>query len=636
MKKFLVAIVLLFIIYKSNGQVLKSVIYDFDGLTLGDTDLPDEDFRQGALTYKVAANPSTPGDMLGDRVLQLNLNWNSGQGSFGQRINKFIEINPSGDIFNCYFYNPAANAQSAVFDVILVEDDNENNSYDNDDAWTKTLTIPAGGGWQLISVPINQFKDSNTDGNGVFDAAFTGKKGMLLQIELVFRKADAAQSNPAFFIDMICFSDGSLPHGATILDLPAKNTGSECALGAFQPANDGEQYMVPDNIQNLFPPQTDKKIKYVNWFIQFATDGSTKAKDLPGNEVQILLNNGYIPVITWEPMFKGYDRLDPVQPRLSNIINGDYNTYIDAFADKLKSYNDTIIIRLMHEFEGDWYSWSLVHNNKDPEQYITAYRKVVDRVRARGAAKVKWMWCLNGDYFPRQAYNWVVPAYPGDAYVDIVAADIYNNHTPLPVPSWKSFRSKAAETYYYLTTYFPQKPMFICELGCRERYDSENTGSETKPEWIARMDKEMQSNFKKVKALLFFSALVVFDWRINSSPETLRAIRDNVWNDGYYFKRGNTTGIRNEDSSNNVFEIHVLQNQPDRSLAIQINTRRATPVQADMELFNLAGQKIASINHLCLNGQLSASFSTENLPAGIYVVRVMLADRVLNKKVVLQ
>jgi hypothetical protein len=129
----------------------------------------------------------------------------------------------------------------------------------------------------------------------------------------------------------------------------------------------------------------------------------------------------------------------------------------------------------------------------------------------------------------------MVNAYPGDNYVDIVGTDIYNNIYPGPIPWWRSFRWQATESYYYLSKYFPTKPLFICELGCRERDASEPVSSETKAGWFARMDKELQSNFHKTRGLIFFSSVVAYDWTINTSSASIQSLRDNFWYDDYYF-----------------------------------------------------------------------------------------------------
>ncbi|HEX8515981.1 MAG TPA: metallophosphoesterase [Bacteroidia bacterium] len=517
---------------------LKSIVYDFDGLNINQTDLPEGDYAVNDLSYRIAANPLAANDMIGDRVLKINLGWNKGNGAFGRGISRYVEFDHNLDRLNFFFYNPVSNNQDAVFDVVIADDDNFSNSYQlaYDDTWKRSLVLPGSSGWQFISIPLKDFTDMNTGGNGIFDIAFTSNKGMLLMTEFRFRKPSSTAGNPTFYLDMINFSEGNLPRGATVFDLPPKAATDYCLLGAYNNEARGQEYMSPGHVEALFPSSPGKKLKYTNWFLHWGIDGTPVPKQLPGNEVQILLNNGYTPIITWEPMFLGYDRLDPVQPRLQNIINGDYNTYIDNFANKMKTYTDTVIIRFMHEFEGDWYSWSLTHNNMDAAKYVAAFRHVVDRFRARGVTKVKWMWCVNSDYYPYKSYNWVVPAYPGDAYVDIIATDIYNNHYPTALPWWRSFRWQTAETYYYLTKYFPNKPLYICEVGCRERFSSEDPSSESKGAWYARMDKELQSEFRKVRALVFFNSAPDQNWFINSSASALQSLTDNIWNDNYYFK----------------------------------------------------------------------------------------------------
>lgn len=615
----------------THAQVLKSVLYDFDGLDIGQTDLPEGDYNRGDLSYHVAANPLGNSDMLGDRVLQLNLNWSAGNGSFGRGTSRFVEFDAAQDVFNFYFYNPPSNAAGASVEIVFGDDDDNSSDYsvNSDDRWVKDLVIPSNPGWQLISIPLADFTDSNSGGNGIFDMGF-GAKGMILMVEFTFNKVTA---NPAtYFLDMICFTDGALPVGASILDLPAPVMQGKCPLGAFKQENIGDQYLIPGEIEGLFPASPVKKIKYVNWFLQFAMDGSTTAHELPGNEVAILLAKGYRPIITWEPLFQGYSRLDPVQPRLNNIINGDYDSYINSFADKIKSYDDTVIIRFAHEFEGDWYPWSITYNGNDPSKYITAFRKVVDLFRARGATKVKWMWCLNAYYAPVENYNWDVLAYPGDSYVDIVATDIYNNHFPVGAPWWQSFRYKAAETYYYLTKYFPQKPLMICELGCRERVSGEDPTSETKAAWMARMDKELQSNFSRAKGLVFFSGIILGnDWRINSSAASLNSVNSNIWSDDYYFEDAGTdvptyTLIAGGDFA-------LFPNPGNGIFNLQYRAKETSAIT--LKILNHLGQEIWSDHKGSFTGELKIQIDLSKEVPGIYLLQLQCGKELVTHKILL-
>jgi hypothetical protein len=351
---------------------------------------------------------------------------------------------------------------------------------------------------------------------------------MLLSAGLIFQKPSSSTAPDEYFIDMFCFSEGSLPTGAGILDLPPPEPGAKCALGALSGQTDPSK--TPAEVEGYLP--AGKKLALVNWFVFYANSGTTP-NVIPGDEVQQLIDNGYQPVITWEMMYASYARLDPVQPRLNKILDGTFDAYIDAFAGKVKTYSGTVIMRIFHEFEGDWYSWSLTENGKDPAKYIAAFRHVVNRFRAAGAGNVKWMWCVNAEPKPYASYNQVTSCYPGDDYVDIVATDIYN-HPDLGTPGWKSFRYTMSESYYYLVKHYSHKPLYVCEVGSRERNMSEAEGSQGKAGWICQMNQDLRSYFSRVRALIFFSMIKEHDWRINSSPAAQQAFMDCIWDEDYF------------------------------------------------------------------------------------------------------
>jgi hypothetical protein len=603
------------------GQVLKSIVYDFDGFDLGLTSLPEGDYSYGDLSYQVASNPLSASAILGDRVLRMDLNWSANYGAFGRGITRYVEMDQLQDRINFYFYNPSSNQQNAVFEIAIGDDDNQNNIYESsaDDSWRKTFTISATQGWILQSVPLTDLTDSNTGGNGIFDIGFSQNKGMLMQVEFRFAKPAGAISNPTFYIDMICFTEGAMPTGNTPLELPSKSPSDYCRLGAHQKENPGEYYLIPSKFRSLFPVLTGRKLKYVNTYLQWGADGTANAGALPGNGYQILIDSGYTPILTWEPMFKGFAPLDPVQPRLSNIINGDYDTYIDNFADKLKQYSDTIIIRLMHEFDGDWYPWCVSQNNQDPTKFIAAYRRIVDRVKAKGASKVKWMWCPNNDYTPYRYWNWVVSAYPGDNYVDIVATDVYNAHYPANLPWWRSFRWQTTEIYYYLTRYFPTKPFFICELACRERTSAENTNSQSKAGWIAEMDKELQSDFRKIRAIIFFNENKLQTWEVNTSTASFESLRDNIWADDYYFITGTPASV---PISENLRRSSVYPNPANELIKIENSSA------AEMQLLSINGDVIKTYK-----GNVE-TIDVSDLPSAVYLVKIISESRSDQRKIV--
>jgi hypothetical protein len=613
-----------FILFKMAGSqtpLLKYIVYDFDGLNTGQVNLPDGDFKNTDLNYWVETNPLAASEVIGDRVLKLNLSWNTGSGEFGKTLNRFLELDPAVDQFHFYFYNPTSNSGAANVNIAMYEDDNGNNILESnsDDKWVAAKSIPTSGGWQLISVPLSSFTDGNSGGNGAFDAAYTGVGGMLFNVVFTFSKPGPASVNDIYYIDMISFTEGGMPQGSSPLELPPKLSNDVCMLGALTANASPDQ--VPAEIHALLP--ATKKISFVNWFLYYSSSGTT-ANKFPGAEVQGLLDQGITPIITWESMYNGYSRLDPVQPRLNAIINGSFDWYIDAFATKIKSYSGTVILRILHEFEGDWYPWSLTENSQDPAKYVAAYRHIVDRFRSAGASNVKWMWCLNAEPKPYRIYNYVVNCYPGDTYVDIVATDIYN-HPDIGTPDWKSFRYTMAESYYYLAKHYAHKEIYVCEVGCRERNSGEPAGSQTKGQWICSMSRDLQTYFNQVKALVFFSMVKEHDWRINSSSEAQNAFVSCLWNDAYYY------GPVGLDEMDNPLSFTAYPNPFKDAFEIRMGSMASGVEELRVRLCDLNGKTMCEWRGQEMPHNISIN---SGIPPGMYILEVRRGDHAARQKLI--
>jgi hypothetical protein len=604
----------------SQNSLLKYIVYDFDGLDIGQTALPDGDYHNNDMTASVVSNPLQPSDVLGDRVLKLDLSWQAGVGEFGKATMRYLDLNAGADKLNFYFYNPSSNSGSAELQVVILEDDNSDDVYSgaSDDKWTHNVSIPRSGAWQLVSVPLSSFSDANSGGNGSFDARYASPGGMLFSVGFNFSKPAAAQGSDHYFMDMIAFSEGDLPTGSGILDLPPAKPGGECALGALSSGNPAN---VPSSIEGILPP--GKKLALVNWFLYYSSSG-TNPDAFPGPEVQTLLDNGYTPIITWESMFSQYDRLDGVQPKLDQIINGTYDSYYNAFAAKIKSYSGTVILRILHEFEGDWYSWSLAHNGQDPEKYKAAFRHIVDRFRANGANNIQWMWCLNAEPKPYSGFNNVVSCYPGDSYVDIVATDIYN-HPNLGTPDWKSFRYTMAESYYYLAKHFSHRPIFVCEVGSRERNGSEPSGSQSKADWTCMMSKDLKSYFSLTKALVYFNLVKEHDWRINSTEAAKQGFVSCIWSDDYF---GGVVSV-NEHSGD--AEFFAYPNPFSDEVWLHLAGKADTGSQVSIKIFDVSGKVVYSKSSEHLPPSIH---SLGDLAPGVYVIEMRSGSMVKRQRII--
>ena len=226
--------------------------------------------------------------------------------------------------------------------------------------------------------------------------------------------------------------------------------------------------------------------------------------------------------VTWEP----WQYSNPKAVTLSDINNGKYDQYIDSWATAAKSFGSDMWIRWGHEFNGNWYPWSISNINQDPQTYVKAFRHVHDRFTKAGAFNVRWVWCMNAETVPNVSWNDPLKAYPGDSYVDMISIDGYNFGTALPHSNWQTFDDVFAVPYERVTNNFPNKPVMINEIGCA-------TVGGDKVAWMRDMDRQLRNKYPKVQGVVWFEAAKEADWRMDSTPDSVAASQD-IWSKEYY------------------------------------------------------------------------------------------------------
>jgi hypothetical protein len=229
--------------------------------------------------------------------------------------------------------------------------------------------------------------------------------------------------------------------------------------------------------------------------------------------------------ITWEP----WHFSNPDAIKLKNIVAGKHDKYIDSWALAAKSFGNELWIRWGHEFNGNWYPWSISSNNKNAKLYVAAFRHVRSRFDKVGAQNVRWVWCYNAENVPNASWNDPVRAYPGDNYVDMIAIDGYNFGATLSHSRWQSFAEVFGAPYDKAVSHWPRKPLIVGETGCA------TTGGD-KADWIRGMDRALKTRFKKFQGVVWFEAEKEADWRMASSTATGQVSRQ-VWRQNYY-RRG--------------------------------------------------------------------------------------------------
>lgn len=215
---------------------------------------------------------------------------------------------------------------------------------------------------------------------------------------------------------------------------------------------------------------------------------------------------GATPMITWDPATSSGGI------PLRDIVNGQYDQYLDASAQLARSYGKPLLIRFAHEMNLSGSLWGPGHDGNTPAEFVAAWRHVVSRFAADGATNVQWVWSPNvdcGGRCPFDAY------FPGDAYVSYLALDGYNYSSIDNVP-WLSFRQIFAPSYADITALSP-KPVIIAETA------SASVGGD-KAAWIQQAFlNELPVQFPRVVAAIWFDRVKETDWRVNSSASSLQA-----------------------------------------------------------------------------------------------------------------
>lgn len=202
------------------------------------------------------------------------------------------------------------------------------------------------------------------------------------------------------------------------------------------------------------------------------------------------------------------------------IINGNADTYLKAYAEGVKAYGKEIWLRPFHEANGDWYDWGIAKKGagNTNQTLIGAWKHVVTVFRNLGVTNVKWVWTTNATNSGSASFTgW----FPGDEWVDMVSIDGYNWGTAQSWSSWQSFTQVFTPAYNALS--ISSKPLFIPEFSC-----SEHGGN--KGQWITEMFNDIPSKFPRIFALMWFSQSksAEADWAVNTSDAALKAWKEGI------------------------------------------------------------------------------------------------------------
>jgi beta-mannanase len=298
-----------------------------------------------------------------------------------------------------------------------------------------------------------------------------------------------------------------------------ENKVPESLLGLYLP----EDYYAASRRALQYQHLLGKKIHILSFYIAWGK--GTKRPDLAGiEEVQ---ESGFLPMITWEPWqlqecSKGSRPEDQPDFSLLSILSGKYEDYIWNWALDLQKIQSPVLLRPMHEMNGNWYPWCGKVNGNTPEEYIATWRYIRSIFRRAQSNKVIWVWSPYVHSVPDEPDNDILQYFPGIPEVDWLALDGYNWGTSREWSRWQSFRDIFEKSYDRLTKLVPGKPIMIAEVGCAEEGGDKSS-------WIEEAAGILQKRFSCIKAVVWFNIRKECDWRIESSEKSMISFRQN-WN----------------------------------------------------------------------------------------------------------
>ena len=215
------------------------------------------------------------------------------------------------------------------------------------------------------------------------------------------------------------------------------------------------------------------------------------------------LDRGTVPLISW-----GAARTD-------RVAAGAYDSTIREEALQLKALRAPVFLR--------WFAEMDLRGNRpeavSPTTFVAAWRRIHRIFQSVGATNVRWVWCPDSSGFSQgtaQAY------YPGNVYVDWIAADGYNWASQLPDTSWSSFADIFAAFYNWGLSV--GKPMLIGEFGTVEGAPG------AKAAWFTEADRTLRTQFSAIRAVVYFESNHenfgrYFNWKATTSASAFAAFR---------------------------------------------------------------------------------------------------------------
>jgi hypothetical protein len=214
--------------------------------------------------------------------------------------------------------------------------------------------------------------------------------------------------------------------------------------------------------------------------------------------------------------------------RFTDWTSGRHDGYLRTIAGHAKTYPYPIYLRPWPEMNGDWQHYQPTaagtkRYGGTPAQFVDAWRHVVTVIREAGGGNIRWVFNPTTDTYPQTTD--IRTVWPGTGYVDVLGLDGYNWGNGHRM-RWREFPNIFSAQYTRLTALHTTAPVWICEYGSKEPAADDGAPADPahhKGKWMHTM--LSNTGFPRITTLIGFDAHKERDWRVNSSPASLHALR---------------------------------------------------------------------------------------------------------------
>jgi hypothetical protein len=171
---------------------------------------------------------------------------------------------------------------------------------------------------------------------------------------------------------------------------------------------------------------------------------------------------------------------------LATGASGAYNAYFVSLAQALVAAGESnAYLRLGWEFDGGWYAWSATTPAAEAS-YAAYFAQIVTAMRAVPGAAFKFVWNPDAAAFNDAPYN-VALAYPGNAYVDVIGLDAYDQSWVSPQTAANAWNQTLSPSLTLAHAFAAGKgePLAFPEWGVAIRGDGHGLGDD--PLYVANM-----------------------------------------------------------------------------------------------------------------------------------------------------